>query len=198
MSRLEDYHFRKDGVLFSFTIEAQPSPYKSKIQGRKVFDDVEVLNAVIPLSKNQANSTLVTPDLLERKGLEEEYAKWKAGEASAQKGTPITAFEALSPGLAKSLDAAGITTIEAFAEVDDGGLTALASLGPQIRGLRDKARLAVGYTDDAAVRALQEERTKMREEMETMKRELETLKRKPEPEEVKAQAQAASNKRAAA
>jgi len=148
---LEPYGFRHNGVIYEFCVEAQENDAQTRLTGRKTFKDVEVLNATIPGSKNQANSDLVTPDLIERKGLEEHYNRWKAGEAAQMKGQPLQNLPGLSPAQIKSLVANGFPTLETLAEMDDALLSLLGEHG---RALRDKARALTGFHEDPGILAM--------------------------------------------
>lgn len=147
---LQPYGFRHDGVIYEFNCEPQEDEAVSRALGRKVFKDVEVLNATIPGSKNQSNSDLVTDDLIERKGIRAHYEAWKAGERSGITGAPLQNLGGLSPAQIKSLTANGFPTIEAFAEMDDALLNLL---GPNGRSLRDAARAMTGFNEDPALAA---------------------------------------------
>lgn len=175
MARLDDYAFRHDGVIYTFSIEAQESPYESKVQGRKVFKDVEILNALIPSAgaPKQSNSDLVTPDLLWRKGIEAEYEKWKAGARPDSGGTPVSTFEMLSKGQIKTLEASNIFTLEQF--IDTAGDILSKMVGPEWRNMVEKAKQITGHSADPGVRAVREENVKMKDEMEILRQQIAAL-----------------------
>ena len=184
MAKLEDYPFRHDGILYCFKIEAELHGFASQKSpsnptGRKIFKDVEIIEAIIPGSKNQLNSALVDDHILDTKGIRDHYEKWKSGAGAELNGQPISSFEDLTVGQVKSLEANGFKTIEALAEMDD---SLLNILGPTGRTLRDKARAVVGFTTDAGVKALQAENDSMRKQMDEMRAQIAALGQGPAPE----------------
>ena len=68
--------------------------------------------------------------------VEQAYQAWKKGEALPETGTPIKTWPVVSPSAAKDLIAAGITTVEALAELPDN-LT--HSIGTGAVALKQKA-----------------------------------------------------------
>jgi hypothetical protein len=173
MAKLEDFPFRHDGIFFCLTMEAQEWPAETaRLGGSKIFKDVEVLNALIPGSKNQANSDLVTQDLIDRKGIREFYNKWKSGVSTNMEGRPLRDLDELTGGQIKTLEAANIRSLEAVAELDD---SLLSILGPQGRALRDKARVKIGFTADEGVKALRAENAALNAQMEEMRKQIAAL-----------------------
>lgn len=185
MPRIDDYTFRHDGVIYTFAIEAQPATYESKVQGRKVFKDVEILNATVPSAygvPKQANSDVVTEDLLWRKDAQsggeggtlfsDHYAKWKQGITASASGLPVSQFEEFSAAQVKTLEASKIDTVEAFIETDDGLLSKL--IGPSFRQLRDKARERIGFSVDPGVKAVRAENVKMKDDLELARIQMES------------------------
>lgn len=184
MAKLEDFPFRHDGILYCFKMEAELHGFASQKSetnptGRKIFKDVEMIEAIIPGSKNQVNSALVDDHVLDSKGIREQYEKWKSGANAELNGQPISNFEDLTMGQIKSLEANGFKTIEALAELDDSLLNILGPLG---RTLRDKARAMVGFSSDAGVKAMQAENESMKQQMAEMRAQIAALAGPAEPE----------------
>lgn len=177
MASLEDYPFRHDGILYCFKVQPELSTFLSQKsdsnpKGLKVYKDVELLEAIIPGSKNQVNSCLVDDHILDFKGIREHYEKWKSGANAELNGQPLSTFDDLTGAQVKSLEANGFKTIEALAEMDD---SLLPILGPTGRTLRDKARAMVGFTQDAGVKALKAENASMAKQLEEMRAQIAAL-----------------------
>lgn len=170
MARLDDYSFRHDGCIYTFAIMPELAEFKSKLEGRKVFKDTEVLRIRIPSPHGipkQENCDEVTEDLLQRYGIEGEYANWKAGERAVMKGAPLTELEDLSQAQIKTLEASGVPTCEALIEVDGALLSKV--IGPTWRDLVEKAKVVTGFTVDEGVKALRADNATMKDELDALK-----------------------------
>lgn len=177
MASLEDYPFRHDGILYCFKMQPELATFaslksESNPKGLKVYKDVELLEAIIPGSKNQVNSCLVDDHVLDFKGIREHYEKWKSGAGAELNGQPLSTFDDLTGAQAKSLEANGFKTVEALAEMDD---SLLPILGPNGRTLRDKARAMVGFSTDEGVKALKAENASMAKQLEEMRAQIAAL-----------------------
>lgn len=177
MASLEDYPFRHDGILYCFKTQPELDTFKSQKsesnpKGLKVFKDVELIEAIIPGSKNQVNSALVDDHVLDFKGIREQYEKWKSGANAELNGQPLTSFDDLTGAQVKSLEANGFKTVEALAEMDD---SLLPILGPTGRTLRDKARAIVGFSTDEGVKVLKAENASMAKQLEEMRAQIAAL-----------------------
>lgn len=177
MASLEDYPFRHDGILYCFKMQPELATYLSQKsptnpKGLKVFKDVELLEAIIPGSKNQVNSSLVDDHILDSKGIREHYEKWKSGAGAILNGQPLSTFDDLTGAQVKSLEANGFNTVEALAEMDD---SLLPILGPNGRTLRDKARAMIGFSTDEGVKALKAENASMAKQLEEMRAQIAAL-----------------------
>lgn len=176
MSRLEPYSFRHDGCIYTFELVAELASHASAVEGRKVFKDVERLRIRIPSPfgiPKQENCDEITEDLLDRKGLHDEYAKWRSGEKAVPKGMPITDFEEISAAVAKTLEASGVPTVEAFIETDGALLSKV--VGPTWRELVEVAKALVGFTVDEGVKKLREDNVTMKSELENMRLQIAAL-----------------------
>jgi hypothetical protein len=177
MASLEDYPFRHDGILYCFKMQPELATFLSQKsdsnpKGLKVFKDVELLEAIIPGSKNQVNSSLVDDHILDSKGIREHYEKWKSGAGAGLNGQPLSTFDDLTGAQVKSLEANGFNTVEALAEMDD---SLLPILGPNGRTLRDKARAMIGFSTDEGVKALKAENASMAKQLEEMRAQIAAL-----------------------
>lgn len=175
MARLEDFSFRHDGCIFTFSILPELAEYASKVEGRKVFKDTEVLRIRVPSlgTVKQENCDEVTPDRLQFYGIESEYEKWKAGEKAMPKGAPLSELDTLSLGTIKTLEAAGVLTVEALIETD-GALLSKA-IGPTWREVVETAKGIVGFTVDPGVKVIREENLKMKDELQIMREQIAQL-----------------------
>jgi hypothetical protein len=175
----KEYRFIHDGVVVIFTTEAQEHPVRSKLAGRKVFQDVEVAYQRIPSagSPKQENSDLITPDWLAMKDGEgrmdepmtifrDHYDKWKAGLESVQKGTPLADLADLTAAMVKTLEASKIETIEALVAVDERGLSSM--LGPKARDIVAKAKTLLASVNPD-MEAVQAENLRMSNDLEALK-----------------------------
>lgn len=174
MARLEDFSFRHDGCIFTFSTIPELAEYASKVEGRKIFKDTEVLRIRVPSlgTVKQENCDEVTPDRLQFYGIEAEYEKWKAGAKSVPKGAPLSELD-LSPATIKTLEAAGILTVEALIETD-GNLLSKA-IGPTWRDVVEAAKGVVGFTVDPGVKKIREDNVRMADELEILRQQIAQL-----------------------
>lgn len=130
-------------VLVSFGIAPHEDQEESAKQGTPWYKDVEYIKIFIP---GDAKTVVFQPaDAKYRRRFPESYRAFRErqeGTAKA-KGKPLTLWPPISRGLAWSLMAAGIQTVEMLASMEDD----VAEKFPQqVRDLRAKARL---YLEEA-------------------------------------------------
>jgi hypothetical protein len=174
MSAAAEYRFIHAGLPHAFRISAEKDEVKTKILGRPVFRDVEIVE-VRRAGANEVNSDEATRDILEHRGLVEYYEAWKAG-AAGMVGEPLSSLAALLPSQEATLRAAGVHTLEQFAVVSDD---VVASLGENGMALRSRAASMLAGSQDAALLA---SNTAMSAELADLRRQIEAMK---EPKETK-------------
>jgi hypothetical protein len=118
---------------------------ESEKNGREIFRDVEFVKIIVPGDRESVVFQPATAEHKRRFPLA--YRRFKEQEQVAQEGTPIEAWPAIGRGLALTLKAAGIPTVEALANVHDGNLD---KLGHGIRELRAKAQGFIAQASNAA------------------------------------------------
>lgn len=109
--------------------------FKSAQAGHAVYDDVEMVEIIIP-GQNQSVATERVKQA-HRDRWPAQYAAWKAGQEIAQEGSPLELWPPLTPAQVANLKVFNVHTVEQLAAVDD---QALGNLGLGARDLREKAR----------------------------------------------------------
>lgn len=157
-------------------------PGKSRDAGRAVYEEVDYVRIHVPGDKSSVIERPVSQQDVFR--FQDRYNKWKAGQAEAVIGTPLSALPGMSAAKVEEYKFFKIVTVEQLAEAND-------NVGGKFMGFnQDKAR-AKAFLEVAANNAPIE---KMNEELAKRDAELEELR-----EMVKAlQANAKSSKRAVA
>lgn len=102
-----------DTAFPHFTMETVENPAKSREAGHAIFDDVEMVEIILPGSPKSTWSGLVAQKHKER--WPTQYAAWKAGMVPAHDGTPLEQWAPLSRGQALSLKSLEIHTVEQLA-----------------------------------------------------------------------------------
>jgi hypothetical protein len=167
---ITDHVVAQGNILYTFTntvfekFEDPSNPKKCTGYGQE-----ETLLAIIPADKRTEVAHTITPWLITEKGLDEDYAKWKAGLGDAGvSGTPLETWVPIqaNPAAKANLAARGIRTVEQFAAIDEG---VLASFGQGLRSLRDAAIKATQIDNSAEVTAVKDQLAQVMAELAALK-----------------------------
>lgn len=131
-----DFADRKNPVIPRFYVEAQKNNFQTAQQGRPVFDDVEMVQCIIP-GDNKSMPTYAVNDE-HRARWPKQYEAFKKGIDMPRHGTPLKEWPVMTPSLIAMFAHANIVTIEELAAVGDNHLQ---NLGMGSRSFRDKARV---------------------------------------------------------
>lgn len=142
-------------VVERFRKEVLPNEAQTRLQGRPVFKELEVIEfrfagdkhtvGVFPAHDPEPNKTRERGEIVTyAQAYPEQYAKFKRQEEQIVGGTPLSEAPFLTEARRRELRAINIHTVEALASV---GGAALKKLGPT--GTADKAQ-AQAYLDNAA------------------------------------------------
>lgn len=99
-----------------FFYKAELMPYRSKAEGREVYEDVLVCEMVSPGAK-QIAVEVVTEEHKMR--FPREWVAFQTGNATPVVGLPLDKWGALSPAQVKTFEFLGISTVEQLAALDD-------------------------------------------------------------------------------
>jgi hypothetical protein len=134
-------------VLVAFGLAQVVNKDKSDAAGHEVFDDREFVKIVVPGDKNSLYFQPATDSHKRRFPKSyEAFTKREKGEATV--GMPIVQWAPISRGVALTLYAAHIHTVEALAEVNDTYIDRLSIANA--RELREKARAWLKQAADSA------------------------------------------------
>lgn len=123
--------FHNRELPFIFKIVAVYNENKSKLLGREIYDNVEVIETKV----DRFHTTVMMVDSAIRQRFAKEYNAWKAGLDLNL--TAIERWEAILPGDRESLKAQGIRTVEQLAEFSEGSIAAQPAA---FREIVEKAR----------------------------------------------------------
>lgn len=118
--------------------------HKSKLEGHAVFDDVEMVEIVIPGDKNTLVDTMVNDS--HRQRWPQLYKAFKEGLSPSETGYPIEHWPAITAAQAANFKALHIHTVEALAGLSDG---VLQNVGLGARDLRTRAQNWLQRASDA-------------------------------------------------
>jgi hypothetical protein len=125
-----------------FFMDAVLNEFKTRNEGRPIYDDIEMVEVRIPGEKNMRLVFLADEPFngngetrIER--YPEEYAAFKRGEQRAVTGTPLEAWPILTKSQVLELKAANILSVDELADLPDSSLKKIGSKG---RELREQAR----------------------------------------------------------
>lgn len=125
----------RDTARPRFYMDAVQNPALSEKEGRPIFEDKEYVEILIPGDK--LLTWVGEVDDPTRHRFPEHYAAFKRGEMRAVVGTPLEAWPPLTKARVAELKAAGILSVEEYANVPDN---VLGKLGMGARDEREKAR----------------------------------------------------------
>lgn len=180
MARPDESRFQEDARLHvEFHRAPVLHPHKSQAAGRAIYEEKDFVRIHIPGDKNNIIDRPV--DAIDEVRFAERLAKWRAGQAEAATGTPLSALPTMTPAKIAEYQYFNIRTIEQLAHTAD-------SFGAKFMGFQsDKAR-AKAFLDVAAGNAplekMNEELAKRDEVIETLRAQVEALaisqKKKPD------------------
>lgn len=123
-----------DTAFPRFYRSKEENGFKSSQAGHPVFDDVEMVEIIIPGQTQSISHVRVKQ--AQRDRWPQQYAAFKAGLEPALEGSPLEEWPPLSPAQVANLKALQIHTVEQLATASD---TVLEKIGMGSRALRDKA-----------------------------------------------------------
>jgi uncharacterized protein YunC (DUF1805 family) len=103
-------------LLVKFTLVPTHQEFESIKEGRPVYKDEEVIQIMIPGSRNVIASK-VNPS--HRQRFAKQYAAFKAGQAQAITGTPLSVLVWMTPAQQAEFGALNVKTVEQLATLPD-------------------------------------------------------------------------------
>lgn len=120
-------------LLVKFYRHAELSQYKSKKEGRPIYDDVEMVSVIQPGEKDEVK-TLAND--WHRRRFQKQYEAFQKGLEQAVTGTPLELLFPAEPSTILALKGNNVFTIEQLAGISD---TAMNNI-PMGRTLADRAK----------------------------------------------------------
>lgn len=134
----------EDGVIVKFWIKAVKNNFKTKAEGRPVFENMEMVEIML----SGDNKTVVNEIVKDhhRNRFPQSYKAFKEGTILVQSGYPIQKWDVLDPATKATLKYMNVHTVEQLAEMHDG---VIGNLGMGAHEMREKARKHVkaSYVD---------------------------------------------------
>jgi hypothetical protein len=148
-----------------FFMDKDINNFRSKQEGRTVFDDVEMVEIIIPGDSKTQVVTRVTDR--HRHEWAREYEAFKNGLEPAVQGYPIEHWPPLTAAMAANFKARAVHTVEALASVSDANL---ANLGLGARQWRERAQAWLQQAENGkAVDEMMSQRDEARAELNVLK-----------------------------
>lgn len=149
---------------------------KSKEAGRAIYEEVDYIRIHTPGDKSSVIDKPITALDIQR--FSDRYNKWKAGQAEAVTGTPLTALPGITPSKAEEYKFFKIVTIEQLADAPD-------NLGQKFMSFQQDKNRAKAFMEVAAnnapIEKMNEELQKRDQVIEDMQAQLEALKAQIKP-----------------
>lgn len=125
-----------------FFVETVENAFKSKAEGRPIYDEMEYVKYLIPGDRNTAPVERVSDEVKAR--YPKEYEAFKAGLEAPVDGTPLSEWPPIRKSQVQEFAYFNIKTVEHLARINDAQLQ---NLGMGARELREQAK---AYLDIAA------------------------------------------------
>ena len=138
---------------------------KSREAGRAIYDEVDYIRIHTPGDKSSVIERPV--NVLDEQRFADRYAKWKAGQAEAVTGTPLTALPGMTPAKAEEYKFFKIITVEQLADAND-------NLGQKFMGFQADKQRAKAFMEVAANNAPIEKMNAALQERDAMIEDLKT------------------------
>jgi len=171
MNRPDESRYAMDDKLYvEFLREPVLHPGKSREEGRAVYEERDFVRIHVPGDKT---TVCVEPmhdlNLIRFKA---RYEKWKAGQAEAVTGTPLSALPGMTPSKVEEYKFFKIVTVEQLAEAND-------ALGQKFMSFNQDKQRAKAFIEvakgNAPIEKMNAELAKRDEEIETLKAQMAAL-----------------------
>jgi hypothetical protein len=161
----DESRYAADNKLYvEFSRKPRLHPAKSRDAGRAIYEEADYVRIHVPGDKSSVIERPITE--MDEQRFADRYKKWKAGQAEAVIGTPLTALPGMSPAKVEEYKYFKIITVEQLAEANDG-------LGQKFMSFQQDKQRAKAFMEVAANNAPIE---KMNEELGKRDAEIENLK----------------------
>ncbi len=156
------------GTYALFFKQPVQNNFKTKQEGRPIFEEQDYIRIVIPANKLESPVRPVRDE--DKEKWPREWARYQRGEQEAVEGTPLDALTQLSGSRKQELKALNIHTVEHLAAVGDQNLM---NMGMGARQERDAAKAFLAMAkDQSAFTKLTADNEYMRGQIELMQERL--------------------------
>lgn len=175
--RVPEERYAMDNKLYvEFFRKPKLHPGKSTEAGRAVYEEIDYIRVHVPGDKTSVVERPVNE--MDAARFADRYAKWKAGQAEAVIGTPLSALPGMSPAKVEEYKFFKVITVEQLAEAND-------TLGQKFMGFQqDKARAKAFMevaANNAPIERMNEELQKRDAEIENLRTMVEALQAQAKP-----------------
>ena len=125
-----------------FFMEPVEQTARSVIEGRRIFEDTEYIEIMVPGDKQTIIKRQVFP--MDRQRFPQQYARFKQGLADQTVGTPLSELTFIPASKVKEYEFFGIKTVEQLAGAADGG-----QCGQQMMGFQSDKQKANSFLEVA-------------------------------------------------
>lgn len=177
LARPDESRYAHDSKLFvEFSRAPVMHPGKSREAGRAVYEERDFIRIHVPGDKTSVVYRQVTE--MDAQRFADRYAKWKAGQAEAVVGTPLSALPGMTPSKVEEYRFFKLTTVEQLADANDN--LAQKFMGFHADKARAKAFLEVA-ANNAPIERMNSELQKRDAEIENLRTMVEALQAQAKP-----------------
>ena len=171
LNRPDESRFAADDRLYvEFFREAVMHPAKSQQEGRAVYEERDFARIHVPGDKTTVIIKPMNEYYVQR--FRAHYDKWKAGQAEAVIGTPLSALPGMTPSKVEEYKFFKIVTVEQLADAND-------QLGQKFMSFQADKQRAKAFMEvakgNAPIEKMNAELAKRDDEIETLKAQMAAL-----------------------
>ncbi len=145
MSEGQEARYSQDKKMYvRFYTKAVRNNFKSNLENRPVFDNLEYVEIRIPGDRNSIYDQPVKQEHKMR--FAEKYKFFKENEENIESGTPLSQWTYMNAGLVEELKYFGIRTVEQLAEMDD----IHGQRFPNFNDMQTRAKLFLAKAEEGA------------------------------------------------
>jgi len=154
-------------LLVKFFSTPLKNEEKSLVEGRPIFDDVDMIEIRVRGTKDNIVQRPVRSD--DKQRFREAWRAHSEGEKAVQSGTPLAQWPIMSSSQVEEMKYLGFVTVEQIANANDSVVANISGL----QGLKNKAKAFIEFSKGAApIEQLQNKLEASTNEVETLRRQL--------------------------
>lgn len=153
-----------DNCIPVFYTRPVQNNFKTKLEGRPIFEDKEFVKILIPGTTNESPDRPVTSNDIER--WPDQYNKFKSKQEQTTEGTPLEVWPMMTQSRVAELKSLNIFSVDQLAELPEGNIS---KVGPDAHELKKQAKAFLSAAKGSQVEELLKEIEDLKAENEALR-----------------------------